>query len=59
MSFEVIPALDVAARLEPDTLTGVLVKTAKKMSPAGVAAIERVPLDDDARALLSDALGPA
>ena len=50
---------DIAARLEPDKLTGVLVKTAKKMSPAGVAAIERVPLDDDARALLSDALGPA
>jgi hypothetical protein len=47
---------DVAARLEPETLRSVLAKTARKMSPAGSAAIARVPLDDEARALLDTAL---
>ena len=47
---------DVAARLEPDTLVRVLEKTAKKMSANGIAAIDRAPLDDDARALLARAL---
>ena len=47
---------DVAAKLDADKLAGVLVKTARKMSPEGVAAIARVPLDDDSRALLAHVL---
>jgi ketosteroid isomerase-like protein len=50
---------DVAAKLEPAKLTSVLAKTAKKMSDRGLAAIARVPLDGDARALLQRAVGPA
>lgn len=48
---------DVAPRLEPMNLRRVLVKTTEKMSAAGLAAIDRVPLDDDARAILAGALG--
>ena len=40
---------DVVARLDPDTLQRVLVRTAKKMSDAGRAAIADVPLDAHAR----------
>jgi hypothetical protein len=47
---------DVAARLEPDTLNRVLVRTAKKMSDAGRAAIADVPLDTGARTMLDGAL---
>ena len=47
---------DVAARLDPDTLTRVLARTAKKMSEAGRAAIADVPLDARDRALLDGAL---
>jgi len=47
---------DVAARLDPDTLSRVLVRTAKKMSAAGRAAIVDVPLDASGRALLDGAL---
>jgi limonene-1,2-epoxide hydrolase len=48
--------VDVAGRLEPDTLTSVLTKTARKMSSRGIAAIADVPLDPVARALLDGAL---
>ena len=48
---------DVAARLEPETLDRVVVRTAKKMSPEGIAAIAQVPLDDRERAILAGALG--
>ncbi len=37
----------------------VIQKTAKKMSPAGLEAIARVPLDDADRARLERAVGPA
>jgi hypothetical protein len=47
---------DVAARLEPATLTRVLARTAQKMSEAGRAAIVDVPLDASARDLLETAL---
>jgi ketosteroid isomerase-like protein len=48
--------LDVAARLEPETLRNVVVKTAAKMSRDGMAAIADVPLDPRARELLDGAL---
>jgi ketosteroid isomerase-like protein len=48
--------VDVAARLDPDTLHTVLAKTARKMSSAGRAAIGDVPLDPVARTLLDGAL---
>jgi ketosteroid isomerase-like protein len=47
---------DVAARLEPETLSRVLVRTARKMSDAGRAAIAELPLAPDARRLLHEAL---
>jgi ketosteroid isomerase-like protein len=47
---------DVAARLEPETLSRVLVRTARKMSDAGRAAIGELPLTPDARRLLEEAL---
>jgi ketosteroid isomerase-like protein len=50
---------DIAVRLDAGTLTTVLQKTARKMSPAGRAAIARVPLDAPARELLDRAIGPA
>lgn len=48
---------DIAVRLDPDTLTRVIVRTANKMSEAGLAAIAHVPLDDHARGILAGALG--
>lgn len=48
---------DVSTRLERNLLLDVLRKTARKMSPAGLAAAADVPLDDAGRALLADALG--
>jgi ketosteroid isomerase-like protein len=47
---------DVVARLDPDTLTRVLVRTAQKMSADGRAAIAGVPIDDRARTMLATAL---
>ena len=48
---------DVAARLDPVLLSRVIARTAKKMSPEGIAAIAQVPLDDHARNILAAALG--
>jgi hypothetical protein len=48
---------DVAARLDTETLNRVVVRTAKKMSAEGIAAIAQVPLDDHERAILAGALG--
>jgi ketosteroid isomerase-like protein len=50
---------DVAAKLDPERLSGVLQKTARKMSEAGRAAIARVPLAAAERDLLERAVGPA
>jgi ketosteroid isomerase-like protein len=50
---------DVATRLDPEKLTDVLQKTARKMSDAGRAAIVRVPLEPAERAVLERAVGPA
>ena len=48
---------DVAARLDPVTLTRVIIRTANKMSEAGLAAIAQVPLSEHERAILAGALG--
>ena len=47
--------VDIAARLEPDKLPGVITKTAKKMSPAGLALIAEVPLGPGAHRILDEA----
>src|SRR3954470_18572287 len=47
---------DVAARLEPETLARVLVRTANKMSDAGRRAIGELPLPAGARYVLDTAL---
>ena len=47
---------DLAARLDPATLPGVIVKTVHKMSPAGVALIGEVPLGAGAQRQLAEAL---
>jgi hypothetical protein len=47
---------DVAARLEPETLQRVIVKTAAKMSPAGIALIAAVPMTASARRILDEAI---
>ena len=47
---------DVAARLEPDTLARVLVRTANKMSDAGRSSIAELPLPPGARYVLDTAL---
>jgi limonene-1,2-epoxide hydrolase len=47
--------VEIAARLEPEKLPGVITKTAHKMSPAGRAAIADVPLGPGARRLLDEA----
>jgi hypothetical protein len=46
----------VADRLEHDHLIDILRKTAKKMSPAALDAVGRIPLGDAERQLLHDAL---
>ena len=46
---------DVVARLDPDTLQNVIMRTAKKMSDTGRAAIADVPLDASAIAVLTGA----
>ena len=48
---------DVAARLDPVTMTRVVIRTANKMSDAGRAAIVEVPLSDLERAILAGAFG--
>jgi Domain of unknown function (DUF4202) len=51
---------EVATKLDREHLLDVLRKTARKMSPAGLAAAATVPLDDAGRALLAAArLRPA
>jgi hypothetical protein len=47
----------VAGQLERDHLIEVVRKTAAKMSEAGLALVAEVPLSDEAREILSDALG--
>jgi hypothetical protein len=47
--------VDIASRLDPDKLPGVITKTARKMSTAGRAAIAEVPLAPGARRLLDEA----
>ncbi len=48
--------VDVAARLDADTLQRVIVKTAHKMSSNGLALIADVPLTPGARRMLDEAL---
>jgi len=47
---------DIVARLDPETLARVIVRTAKKMSKAGRAAIAAVALDESAVTMLTTAL---
>lgn len=47
---------DVATKLDRTHLIDVLRKTATKMTPAGAAAIARIPLGDTERDLLAEAL---
>ncbi|MCU1399320.1 MAG: hypothetical protein JWN62_2429 [Acidimicrobiales bacterium] len=47
---------DVEARLEHDHLLDVIRKTARKMSPAGLAAVGEMGLGEHAHALLAEAL---
>jgi hypothetical protein len=47
---------DVATKLEHDHLVEVIRKTARKMSPAALAAVPQIPLGDPERALLAAAL---
>jgi limonene-1,2-epoxide hydrolase len=47
--------VDIAARLDPAKLPGVITKTARKMSGAGLAQIAHVPLGPGARRLLDEA----
>ena len=44
---------DLAARLEPDTLDGVVDKTLKKMSPAAIARVADLDLTPEDRSLLT------
>ncbi|HTO00295.1 MAG TPA: DUF4202 family protein, partial [Microthrixaceae bacterium] len=46
---------DMAARLDRPHLIEVIHKTARKMSPAGIAAIERIDLGEPEQALLAEA----
>jgi hypothetical protein len=47
---------DVATKLDHDHLVEVIRKTAKKMSPAALGAVARIPLGDTERQLLAAAL---
>jgi ketosteroid isomerase-like protein len=47
--------VDIAARLDPATLPGVITKTARKMSPAGLALIAELPLGAGSRRILDAA----
>jgi hypothetical protein len=48
---------DVAPRFDREHLLDVIRKTARKMSPTGLAAVARLPLGEVERSLLADALG--
>lgn len=48
---------DLSRRLDHDLLISVLRKTARKLSPAGAAAIADIPLGAAERAVLAEALG--
>jgi hypothetical protein len=48
---------DVATKLDREHLIDVLRKTARKMTPAGAAAIALIPLAEAEQQLLADALG--
>ena len=48
----------VAERMDHSLLIDVIRKTARKMSPAGLDFVARIPLTDGERALLGEALGP-
>lgn len=47
--------VEIAARLDPEKLPGVITKTAHKMSAAGIARIAEVPLGPGARRILDEA----
>jgi hypothetical protein len=47
---------EVAAKLEHDHLVDIIRKTAKKMSPAALGAVARIPLGDAEQRLLAEAL---
>lgn len=47
--------VEIAARLDPEKLPGVITKTARKMSAAGIARIAEVPLGLGARRMLDEA----
>lgn len=49
--------IDVSEQLERDHLIEVVQKTARKMSPEGLALVAEVPLSDEASAILAEALG--
>jgi Domain of unknown function (DUF4202) len=49
---------DIAPRFDHAHLIEVIRKTARKMSPDALAAIASIPLDDAARALLTEATSP-
>lgn len=49
--------VEVSGQLERDHLIEVVNKTARKMSPAALALVDEVPLGDEARQILADALG--
>lgn len=48
---------DVATKLDHDHLVDVIRKTAKKMSPAALAAVAQIPLGEAEQAVLAAALG--
>ena len=50
---------DIAPRFDHAHLIDVIRKTARKMSPAGLAAASSLDLGPDERALLAEALGPS
>ena len=47
---------EVSERLDHDHLAEVIRKTARKMSPSGLALVPEVPLAEPQRALLAEAL---
>lgn len=49
---------DVATKLDHDHLVDVIRKTARKMSPAALAAVSEIPLGDQEQSLLAAALTP-
>ena len=49
--------VSTAATLDHDHMVDVLHKTARKMSPEALALLPEVPLSDEGRAILTNALG--